>query len=351
MHHANALRLVFWELTARCNLKCQHCRAEAQDDFVKGEFSTDEIMVAAEDIREAGDPILILTGGEPLVRPDFFDIARGCSERFSRVALATNGTTVDNQIAKDIVSSGMQRVSISIDGATPGTHDAFRGQAGSFDAAIRGWEALRRAGASLQLNVTVAAHNLSEIDDILKLALSLGADAFHVFVLVPVGCGAKIAGDMRLSQAQMEAVLRWLFEQSLAWRGRMHVKATCAPQYYRIMREISRERRLPLQETGHGMHASTRGCLAGTAVCFVSRTGDVQPCGYLPVKVGNIRDSKFVDIWTTSSVFEALRDPAELKGKCHACGYRNVCAGCRARAYADTTDLLAEDPDCVFVPG
>lgn len=351
MDRSNGLRLVFWELTARCNLKCRHCRAEAQDDFAEGEFSTAEILAAANDIREAGDPILILTGGEPLVREDFFDIAKGCSGMFSRVALATNGTIVDDHTAADIVATGIQRVSISLDGASAETHDAFRRLDGSFNAAIRGWKALKRAGASLQLNVTVAAHNLSEMDDILKLALSLGADAFHVFVLVPVGCGLEIADDAQLSQAQMEDVLTWLFEQSMELRGRLHVKATCAPQYYRIMREVSRERGLSLETPGHGMHAVTRGCLAGTAVCFISRIGDVQPCGYLPVKVGNIRESRFADIWNNASVFEALRDPSELKGKCHACGYRRVCAGCRARAFADAADFLAEDPDCLFVPG
>lgn len=344
------LRLVFWELTARCNLTCKHCRAEAQDHFTAGELKTEEILQVARDIRECGDPIVILTGGEPLVRADIYDIARYCSGIFTRVALATNGTLVDEAIAAKIAASGIQRVSISLDGACAATHDAFRGLPGSFDAALRGFDALRRANVSVQVNVTVSRYNVAEIADILALALAHGADAFHVFVLVPVGCGAEISADVRLTAPEMEKVLRWLFDKSLELRGKVHVKATCAPQYYRIMREVSRERGLKMESSGHGMAAMTRGCLAGSAVCFISRTGDVQPCGYLPLQVGNVRKQKFGEIWRNSEEFLALRDPGRLKGKCNACGYRKVCAGCRARAYADTTDFLNEDPDCAYIP-
>ena len=346
----NQLRLVFWELTARCNLKCRHCRAEAQDDFAEGELSTDEILKVARDIREAGDPIVILTGGEPLVRGDFFDIAGECCKLFTRVAMATNGTIIDDETARKVADVGIQRVSISVDGAGPATHDAFRGLEGSFDDALRGWDALKRVGMSLQLNVTVARHNLDEVEDILDLAIERGADAFHVFVLVPVGCGAEIGDEMRLSRGQMENTLRWLFEKSIELRDRLHIKATCAPQYYRIMREVSREKGIKLESRGHGMQAMTRGCLAGSAVCFVSRIGDVQPCGYLPLVVGNVRETRFGQIWHDSEIFKTLRDPSSLRGKCGACKYRRVCAGCRARAFADTGDFVAQDPDCAYEP-
>jgi len=347
----NNLRLVFWELTARCNLRCQHCRAEAQEDFAEGELTTVEVLKVADDIRAAADPIIILTGGEPLVRGDFFDIARACSDKFTRVAVATNGTMVDDAMARDIAAAGIQRASISIDGAGPATHDAFRGLEGSFDEALSGMAALQRAGVPVQINVTIARHNVHELDAILELALARGADAFHVFVLVPVGCGTEISDDMRLSAEQIEAALRWLFDKSLELRGRLHIKATCAPQYYRIMREVSRARGIELRTQHHGMHATTRGCLAGSAVCFISRTGDVQPCGYLPVCAGNVRDTAFGDIWRDSDVFGALRDPGSLKGKCNACAYRRICAGCRARAFADCNDFLAQDPDCSYEPG
>ncbi len=365
----DALRLVFWELTARCNLTCKHCRAEAQDCFVAGELSTDEILSVARDIREAGDPIMILTGGEPLVRDDIYDIASACSEMFSRVALATNGTLIDETVAGRIAASGIQRASVSIDGADAATHDAFRGLSGSFDSALRGMAALRAAGVAVQVNVTIASHNVDQLADILALAQAHGAVAFHVFVLVPVGCGVEISDELRLGPERMEEVLRWLFDRSLELRGKMHIKATCAPQYYRIMHEVSRERGIELPGHSHGaagghpggppggqsgsangMEAMTRGCLAGSAVCFISRTGDVQPCGYLPVKVGNVRETPFGEIWREADVFKSLRDPGQLEGKCGSCGYRKLCAGCRARAFADTTDFLSEDPDCAYVP-
>ncbi len=346
----STLRLVFWELTARCNLKCKHCRAEAQDESVEGELATDEILHVAGDIREAADPIIVLTGGEPLVRPDFFEIAGHCTKLFTRVALATNGTVVDDYVARRIVGAGIQRVSISLDGAAAATHDDFRGVDGSFEAALVGFDALKRAGASLQVNVTVTQQNDDEIDDLLKLCLQRGADAFHVFMLVPVGCGAQIGDDVRLTPERFEQRLVWLFEKSLELRGRLQIKATCAPQYFRIMREVSRRRGIALPESGHGMHTTTRGCLAGSAVCFISRVGDVQPCGYLPVAVGNVRDQKFGELWRDSPIFEALRDPDRLTGKCGACEYRKVCMGCRARAYAETGEYLAEEPDCPHMP-
>ncbi|MFZ4393991.1 MAG: radical SAM protein [Kiritimatiellia bacterium] len=403
----DALRLVFWELTARCNLKCCHCRAEAQDAFVAGELTTAQILSVARDIRAAGDPIMILTGGEPLVRQDFFEIARECVGMFSRVALATNGTLVDDAMARRIVETGIQRVSVSLDGATPATHDAFRGVPGSFDATVRGYDALVRAGMPVQVNATVARNNIDEVEALLQFLLDRKAAAFHVFALVPVGCGAQISEDARLSSEQMEKFLRWLFIKSVELRDRIHIKATCAPQYYRIMREVSREMKIPLpgagsshpgaerltaslqtaqdqqkavcsvpvraspseslrqnancgpdsphehghapgHDTANGMQAMTRGCLAGSAVCFLSRTGDVQPCGYLPVRVGNVLQQPFGEIWHKSTVFASLRDPSQLKGKCGTCGYRVVCEGCRARAYAATDDFMSQDPDCSF---
>jgi len=345
----DTLRLIFWELTARCNLKCQHCRAEAQDSFDPGELTTDEIISVAKDIRRDADPIVVLTGGEPLVRDDFFDIAESCTKLFTRVAVATNGTLLNDKLAAGLVQCGVQRTSISLDGAVADTHDRFRGLPGSFDRALAGCDSLRRAGMSLQVNATVTRHNDSEIEDLLNLAIECGADAFHVFMLVPVGCGAQISDEVRLSPQRTEEILTWLFEKSLQLSDRLHIKATCAPQYYRIMRQICRQRGIAVP-SGHGMHAVTRGCLAGSAVCFISRTGDVQGCGYLPIRVGNVRDQSLSDICRQSDVFAALSDPNQLKGKCSQCEYRKVCGGCRARAYAITRDCLAADPDCRYQP-
>lgn len=350
----DVLRLVFWELTARCNLRCQHCRAEAQAEFAVGELTTPEIIRVAQEIRESSDPIMVLTGGEPLARPDFFEIATTCTGLFTRVAMATNGTLIDDAVAQRIAASGIQRVSISLDGATPQTHDAFRGQPGCFHDALRGLEALRRVGMSLQVNVTVTRHNLHELSSLLEFVQARGVDAFHLFMLVPVGCGAEISDDKRLTPAQFEETLRWLATRTLELRDKVQIKATCAPQYYRILREMGRSSGASIpggtKEAPHGMHSFTRGCLAGSGVCFVSRTGEVQPCGYLPVVVGNVRQTPLGRIWRESEVFAALRDPRQLKGKCGACGYRKLCQGCRARAFAVTGDFLDEEPDCPYVP-
>lgn len=345
--HPPELRLVFWELTAQCNLHCRHCRGEAHEDADAGELRTEELLEVARHIRAAGDPILILTGGEPLVRPDFFAVAQACSALFSRVALATNGTLVDDDTARRIQAAGIQRVSVSVDGADAATHDRFRGQPGSFEDALRGYEALRRIGMSMQINATVTQHNEAQLEALVQLALDRAADAFHLFMLVPVGCGAEIDPSQRLNPGRVEQALTWLYERSAELRGRLHIKATCAPQYYRIMRQIGGGD-APAATGGNGMHAVTRGCLAGSSVCFISRYGDVQPCGYLPLPVGNVRRQSFADIWREAPEFADLRDPDRLKGKCRACGFRRLCQGCRARAYAETGDFLQSDPDCAY---
>lgn len=347
MTGAPKLLVVFWELTAQCNLRCQHCRAEAADASDHGELSTEELLQCARDIRAAGDPILILTGGEPLARPDFFTVAQACSELFSRVALATNGTLIDDGMARRVAASGIRCASLSLDGADAPTHDRFRGQAGSFEAALAGYDALRRAGMPMQINATLTPRNADQLEAMLELALRRGADAFHLFVLVPVGCGAEIAKAERLAPQRIEESLRWLGARSEELRDRIRVKATCAPQYYRILRQegAQRGRRAP-----SGGPPVAPGCLAGSSVCFVSRRGDVQPCGYLPVRAGNVRSAAFSGIWRDADVFRALRDTDLLKGKCGVCGYRSVCGGCRARAHAATGDFLEAEPGCSHLP-
>jgi radical SAM protein with 4Fe4S-binding SPASM domain len=346
------LRLIFWELTARCNLRCQHCRAEAFDGFAPNELTTEDVLGVARSIRAFADPIMVLTGGEPLARPDFFTIARACSDLYTRVALATNGTLIDEAMAREIAACRISRISVSLDGAVPATHDAFRGQPGSFQAALAGIAALRSLGLSVQINVTVTRHNETELPALLALALALGADAFHVFALVPVGCGAEIPDDGRLTPERTETLLRWLAGEALTRRDQLFIKATCAPQYYRILREEARAHGVTAP-AGHGhggLSAHTRGCLAGSGVCFISRTGDVQPCGYLPLSVGNVRTEALADIWVSSPVFAALRDPEQLSGKCGVCAFRRLCQGCRARAFATSGDYLAAEPDCAYQP-
>lgn len=360
------LRLMFWETTKACNLRCQHCRAVPEAERSRVELTTEESFGLIDQIAEVARPVLILSGGEPLYRQDIFDIgAYGRSKGF-RMALATNGTMIDRAVAERIRSTGFSRVAISLDGAVAATHDAFRGIQGSHAKAIDGLRFLREAGISTQINSTIAKHNVSELPAMLDLALSLGADALHLFMLVPVGCGVSIADREMLPADEYERVLNWFYDQSKSVT--IDLKATCAPHYFRVRAQrIVEERKhgdrsTPFVALGTQLHAApdpaggrplsamTRGCLAGTAVCFVSNAGDIYPCGYLPVSAGNVRQQRFADIWASSTVFQQLRDPSALGGKCGVCKYEGICGGCRARAFSDNGDYLAEEPFCTYEP-
>jgi len=360
------LRLLFWETTKACNLRCQHCRAVPETERSRVEMDTAEAFGLLDQVAEFSRPVLVLSGGEPLYRHDILDIAAHGVSRGFRVALATNGTMVDEAMARRIGAAGISRVAASLDGARAETHDAFRGIPGSHAKAIEGLRHLRGEGVSIQINSTIARHNVGELPAMLELALALGADALHIFMLVPVGCGVSIADREMLPADEYERVLHWFYDQSKSVS--IDLKATCAPHYFRVRAQrIVDERRQGDRSTpfiahgtqlkaapdpagGRPLSAMTRGCLAGTAVCFVSNAGDVYPCGYLPVSAGNVRRQRFADIWAGSPVFEQLRNPAALTGKCGICRYEGICGGCRARAYSDNGDYLAEEPFCTYEP-
>lgn len=345
----NQLRLVFWETTAGCNLECIHCRRlDVSKELAKEDPTTEESFALIDSIVEAGNPILVLSGGEPLFRPDIFDIASYAKSKGLVIALATNGTLVNKEIAKKIVDSGIQRVSISLDGANARTHDDFRKLEGSFDMAVMGYKNLKALNMSLQINCTIAKHNVDQFEELFTLAEDLEADALHLFMLVPVGCGVEISEDQMLSPEKYEEVLNWFYERSK--KAKIETKATCAPHYFRIMREKARDEDIKITPRTHGMSAMTKGCLAGTGVCFISHKGDVFPCGYLPVSAGNIKKEPLKEIWENSKVFKDLRNPDLLEGKCGICEYRKVCEGCRARAYAATKNYLSEEPFCLYQP-
>ena len=345
-------RLIFWELTTGCNLRCIHCRANATELMSPADLSYTECCEVVDQIAEYAPLILVLSGGEPLWRRDVFDIAKRAVSKNMRVALATNGTLVDEAMAHRIKEAGIVRVAISLDGADRVTHDTFRGQTGAFDAAIAGLKNLRELGISTQINTSVARHNVKQLPDILRLAQSLEVAAFHVFLLVPVGCGLTISEEQTIQGDEYERVLNWFYDRSID--SGLELKATCAPHYYRIMRQRRAEARRAGQSvpelSAHGLHATTRGCLAGSGVCFISHEGQVYPCGYLPVSAGDLRKQPFHDVWEKAAVFAALREPENLEGKCGLCEFKQVCLGCRARAYGMTGNYLAEEPFCIYHP-
>src|SRR3982750_4072503 len=312
-----SLRLVFWETTKACNLSCRHCRAVPQRTLSPRELTTRRAFDLIDDIARVAKPVMVLSGGEPLFRPDLFDIGAYGVESGFRMALATNGTLVTGRVAAKIADAGFSRVAISLDGAVPETPARFRGLPGSHALALRGLQNLRAEGVSVQINSTIAKHNVTELPRLLELALSIEADALHLFMLVPVGCGLEIAPAEMLPADEYERVLHWFDEKSRDCP--IDLKATCAPHYYRIRAQRIEEERsrgdmsstfiapgtrakaAPSVLGGghHGQHLSamTRGCLAGTSVCFVSNEGAVYPCGYLPVSAGDTRSSSFAGIW------------------------------------------------------
>ncbi len=368
---APPLRLLFWETTAGCNLACVHCRRlDVSRELCRDDLSTDQALSLIRSLPETGKPILVFSGGEPLMRPDVFDLAAEAARLGLPTALATNGTIMDEHVAQKVHDVGFRRVSISFDGPDPQTHDRFRGIDGAFASSVRGFTLLRERGLSMQINTTIAKHNYQKLDQMYELALSLGADALHIFMLVPVGCGMSLSQDIMLDEAEYEKALNWIYDRSL--EGRLHLKATCAPHYFRVMRQRAKAEGRQMPATahphrgmapqghpgGHGgghpggadMTAMTKGCLAGQAVCFVSHQGDVFPCGYLPLSSGNVKEVAFPKIWRESQIFAKLRDDSNLEGKCGLCEYKKVCMGCRARAYGMTGDFLAEEPNCGYTP-
>jgi len=373
-------RLVFWEVTKGCNLRCIHCRATATELASSSDLPTTKALNIIKQVSQLSLPILILSGGEPLFRKDVFELASFARECGLRVALATNGTLVSKEVARKIVDAGVRRVSISLDGADAATHDAFRGIPGAFEKAQEGLRNLKELGMSVQINMTVARHNARQLPAVLDLARRLGADALHTFLLVPVGCGVDIAAEQMVPADEYEEILNWFYDR--AQEGGIELKATCAPHYFRVVRQRRAATHAPgsparhdheigptemtlpgstgitLQpHSGHSsaghpgdLNAMTKGCLAGTGVAFISNQGEVYPCGYLPVPAGNLHTQTWAEIWETAPVFLALRDSSKLKGKCGLCEFRNICMGCRARAFAATGDFMDEEPFCVYQP-
>lgn len=340
-------KLIAWEVTKSCNLACIHCRAEAHPDPYEGELSTEEAKALINTFPEVGNPIIIFTGGDPMMRQDIYELVSHASSVGLTCAFSPNGTLITAENARELREAGVDRCSISIDGADAASHDAFRGVPGAFDASMRGIEYLKAAGLPFQINTTVTRANLDSFRDIFSLCEKIGAVAWHIFLLVPMGRAAGLA-DQVISSAEYEDVLHWLYD--FRKTTTMQLKATCAPHYYRIMRQRAHAENTRVTPQTFGMDAMTRGCLGGTGFCFISNTGQVQPCGYLELDCGNVRNAPFPEIWANSAIFENLRTPSKYDGKCGKCEYHAVCGGCRARAYSMNGNYMGEEPLCAYQP-
>lgn len=340
-------RLIAWEVTRSCNLACRHCRAEARTEPYEGELSTKEALNLIDTFPQVGKPIIIFTGGDPMMRKDVYELVAHAKSKGLVCAFSPNGTLITPDNAQKLKECGVDRCSISIDAATADTHDYFRGMPNAFNDAMRGIKYLKEAGVPFQINTTVTRHNLEHFKEIYRLCEDIGAQAWHIFLLVPTGRGADLEKQM-ISAQEYEKVLRWFYD--FRKTAKMELKATCAPHYYRIMRQAAKAENMPVTPKYFGMDAFSRGCLGGVGFCFISHVGQVQPCGYLPLNCGNIREQEFPEIWKNSEVFQNLRNPQAYKGKCGVCSYHNVCGGCRARAYSMKDDYMAEEPLCLYQP-
>ncbi|MDO8737045.1 MAG: heme b synthase [Thermoleophilia bacterium] len=342
-----APRLIAWEVTRKCGLSCRHCRAAANKGPYPGELSTEKCFQVIDEIAELGKPIVILTGGDPMLRENIYEIARYGTEKGLKMVMSPCGTLLNEENAQKLKDAGIERISISIDGANAETHDDFRRVPGAFDEAIKGIENAKKAGLEFQINTTVTKVNLAELPDILKLAIDLGAAAFHPFLLVPTGRGKELAAQ-ELSPEQYEETLNWVYDQREIVP--LHFKPTCAPHYYRILRQRAHAEGKKVTPEEFGMDARAKGCLGGQGFCFISYKGEVQICGFLDVKCGDLNEQSFGEVWNESKVFKQMRDLDNYHGRCGYCEYRRFCGGCRARAFELTGDYLAEEPYCVYEP-
>jgi len=353
--------VIAWELTRRCALRCKHCRGSARDERYEGELSTGECKQVIDGIADYVKPVLILTGGEPMTRPDIYELARYAADTGMRVVMAPCGHLITPETAGKLKEAGVQCISISIDGSTPEKHDAFRGVEGAYARTMEGLQHAIDAGIQFQVNTTVTKLNVDDLPAILERAIELGAITFDIFFLVPTGRAGALR-DLEISPEQAERALQWAAE--MAQSAPIRVKTTCAPHFARLVRQRPKAEASTLcpaahggieghgQGHGGGRPISTGGCMAGQGFVFISHRGVLQPCGFLETPSGDLReaDFDFRRAYEESRVFQDLRAHDRYGGKCGACEFLHVCGGCRARAYELTGDYLAEEPQCTHVP-
>jgi radical SAM protein with 4Fe4S-binding SPASM domain len=319
---------------------------------IKGhpDFSFNEAKRVLDDISSYAKPVVVLSGGEPLLRKDVFDIAAYGTQKGLRMCLATNDTLVTDEICDEIKQSGIRMVSLSLDGASAKVHDDFRNQKGAFEGTMNAASLFKKHNIEFLINSSFTKRNQEEVPKIYKLAKELGATAWYMFMIVPTGRGQDILAEL-ISPEDYEEILNWHYDIEKE-EDDMLVRPTCAPHYYRIVLQRSKKdkdkfKRRSLKFSTGG----SKGCLAGQLICLIDVDGEVLPCSYFPKSAGNMRKRPFKDIWENSELFKSLRDFKSYKGSCGSCEYVNVCGGCRARSYSMTGDYLAEEPFCNYTPG
>lgn len=342
---------IAWEITRRCNLHCVHCRSSSQLEAAgHPDFSLAEAKRVLDEICAYANPVMVLSGGEPLLRPDVFEIAAYGTGLGLRMCLATNGSLVTEETCRNIKEAGIKMVSLSLDGSTAQVHDNFRNQPGAFAGVMNAIRLFNDHQIDFLINSSFTKRNKEEAPKIYNLVKSLGATAWYLFMIVPTGRGEEIMAEL-IPAEEYEDILNWHYDMEKE-EGDLLVRPTCAPQYYRIVLQRSKvegerfKRRSLKFSTG-----GAKGCLAGQLICLIDVDGNVLPCSYFPLPAGNLRTQSFKDIWENSKLMLDMRNFTGYKDNCGRCEYVNVCGGCRARAYAITGDYLAGEPFCTYQPG
>ena len=346
-------RIIAFEVTRRCRYYCRHCRAGAGPDFAERELSTEQCKKILDSVASfcigpkkprrrvyKGQPIIILTGGEPMERADIYELVEHGRKLGLRMVMATCGYLLDADSIKKLKKSGIAALSFSLDGASAETHDEFRETRGAFDAVISAARLAREAEIPFQINTTISKLNIAEAFGIADLARHIGAYCFNPFLLVPTGRGEEL-DDLVLDPIEYEVFLNELLGFKLT--SDIQIRITCAPQAARIAAQSSAEKRA----------SDINGCMGGRGFGFISYKGDVQTCGFLQVSAGNLIKKRynFGRIWEKSKLLEEVRDISHYTGKCRQCEYVGLCGGCRARAFATSGDYLGTDPVCPYKPG
>ncbi len=338
---------IAWELTRACAYACVHCRADAQHQRDPRELDTAEGRHLIDQLASfQTEPILVLTGGDPLMRRDALELAAYANDRGLRVSLTPTATALPTEKRmRQALAAGVRRVAYSVDAADAEVHDRFRGFRGSFERTLRGIANAQAAGLPLQLNTAVCALNVDQLEPMVEFVRQSGAVQWSVFFMVPTGRGASLP---LLSAAQHERVLGWLHE--LSREAPFDIKATNAPQYRRIVSQRAGRREGAGFRFPDALNRPAKGVGDGRGFMFISHRGEVMPSGFLPLPAGNVRRRSPVEIYRDAPLFRQLRDPALLKGKCGRCEFREICGGSRSRSYGVTGDYLAADPSCPYEP-
>ncbi len=344
------LKWLAWEITRRCNLHCVHCRSSSELEVKEHpDFTTEEGKRIIDDISSFAKPVVVLSGGEPLLRDDWQELASYGTEKGLRMCLATNGTLVTPEVCHRIKDAGIRMVSLSLDGSTADIHDNFRNQPGAFEGTMNAARLFRESGISFLINSSFTKRNQPDVPNVYRLAKELGATAWYMFMIVPTGRGEDIMEEL-ISPEDYEELLKWHYEMEKNEHDLL-VRPTCAPHYYRVRMQLAKKEGERIEHRSLKFSTGgSKGCLAGQLICLIDVDGNVLPCSYFPLAAGNIREKSLREIWDSSSLFRELRDFSSYKGRCGVCEYIRVCGGCRARAYAVSGDYLQEEPFCNYQP-